>query len=210
MPADPVTDPRSLTRGTRGSTRQDTLDQVNLVSGLTGPPRHGGQGADRLTGDDDEIRGRTGRGPMEPGAHQEFSGEVGVAGGGPVATNLASAELGYRRGNGDADGDLRHDESIPSAGWKRTARRSFSARRGSRGGRGTAALGVGHGGHARSCRCVHGLEFARPGRSSPTLARVRPPWPEFAHPGRSSPARRSSSPSAGTSLGESRNRRCNL
>jgi hypothetical protein len=149
-------DPRSLTRGTRGSTRQDTLDQVNLVSGLTGPPRHGGQGAGRLTGDDGEARGRTGRGPTEPGPHEESSGEVGVAGGGPAATNLAAAELGYRRGNGDADGDLRHGESIPSAGWKRTARRSFSARRGSRGGRGTAALGVGHGGHARSCRLPGG------------------------------------------------------
>jgi hypothetical protein len=62
------------------------------------------------------VRRRRGRGEVGPGAHPEFAGGLGLAGGWPAASNLAAEELGFWRGIRDGDGDSGHGGSIPSAG----------------------------------------------------------------------------------------------
>jgi hypothetical protein len=45
------------------------------------------------------------KGAAGPGTHRGPAGGVGLAGGRPAAANLAAADLGFRRGNGDSGGD---------------------------------------------------------------------------------------------------------
>jgi hypothetical protein len=88
-------------------------------------------------------------GPAGPETHRGGAGDVGVAGDGPVVAEFAVASSDTRRGNGDAGREWRRCNSILSARSKRTARRSCSASRGSRGGAERrehgAAVGLGFG-----------------------------------------------------------------
>jgi hypothetical protein len=83
--------------------------------------------------------------PAGPETHRGGAGDVGMAGGWPMTTNLRQRSSVDCDGNGDSGGDSDHGESIPLAGRLRAARRTFSEHRGSTGGRGMATLGGGHG-----------------------------------------------------------------
>jgi hypothetical protein len=115
------------------------------LASLTGSTDHGhcGQGAGRFTDGNGEARVRTGRGPTEPEAHREYSGEVGIAGGGLAAAESTAAASDIC--GGDGGGDLRRPSSIPSTGRSCGTRRGSSAWRRSLGWRGMAAESGGHG-----------------------------------------------------------------
>jgi hypothetical protein len=99
---------------------------------------------------------------MNPGAHQELDGEVGLAGGRPAARNLVAALSGTCGETVVSGGDSGHPGPIRLAGRKRAGWRSSGAHRWSRGRGRTAASSSGHGGHAQIQRENTGKR--KPGR----------------------------------------------
>jgi hypothetical protein len=98
---------------------------------------------------------RRGKHPGGPGAHQEHSGEVSLAGDGTAAVNSEVAALGFPARNSDGGGDSGHGASISSARRTREVRRCWGRARRRSGRCLSAALAGGHGGRARSLGGVH-------------------------------------------------------
>jgi hypothetical protein len=85
-------------------------------------------------------------------AHPGRGAGLGEGGGGQTAAKSTTAELGTCRENGDDGIDSQRLRSIPPMGVDMETRWTFSAHRGSTGGRGMATPGDGHGGRARHLR----------------------------------------------------------
>jgi hypothetical protein len=88
------------------------------------------------------ARNGGGKGPGGPGAHHEVADVLSLSGEGRLAGDFCGGGARVRRGNGDGGGDSRRPGLIPLARSKRTARRTFSARRWGWGRHGMAALCV--------------------------------------------------------------------
>jgi hypothetical protein len=134
------------------------LDQVNLASGWSWPPRHGGLGAGRLAPAAMAAQERRGKGPAGPEDHQGVTGEVGRAGGGPAAMYFDGGEVGTCRETVALEATPALLGSIRLAGRKRAAQRRSTASRQSSGWLLVAAGGDGHGGSCGALRNAHGRE----------------------------------------------------
>jgi hypothetical protein len=136
-------DPRQLTEGAQGPSAGH--------AGQLGQSKHGHGGLLQGTMATALRRGRKeGRGPLGPDSHQEYSGELGLAGGAPTAAESTAAA---RRSCGETamiGGDSARLGSIPWARNKRRMRRCWGLSRRRPGRLLAAARDGGHGGSSQA------------------------------------------------------------
>jgi hypothetical protein len=127
--------------GPKAHTAATLARSAGALPSLTGSQAPAGAGRRRRYG----AREGKGRGPGGPQAHRGTAGEVGLAGGWPVAVESTMEARRSGEGIRDDGGDSKHLSPIPSTGRLQAATRTFSARRGGKGRSLAATGGDGHG-----------------------------------------------------------------